>query len=127
MMKKIKNRKTHESGVAQSPGSKGALYEEYFKGFSKQSTEDRFSGLRLAKLNTELRAKYTISKAVNGMIVLEIDPSSPAGGKCIKVGDVIVEVAQQPVTSIDDVRRGVDKIKQTGHFFFQAEDGIRDA
>ncbi len=66
-------------------------------------------GLVLAPLTDELREKHSIGKDVKGVIVLEVDPASPAAEKGVKVGDVIVEVAQEAVSSIDDIAKGVDK------------------
>jgi serine protease Do len=82
-------------------------------------------GLVLAPLTDELRTKHNIASAVNGLIVLEIDPSSPVAEKGIRVGDVIVEVAQEAVTSIDDITRGVDKVRKAGRkaVLLRVEDG----
>jgi len=71
-------------------------------------------GLVLAPLTDELRAKHGIDKGVNGVLVLEVDPASPAAEKGVKTGDVIVELAQEPVRSLEDVSKGVDKVKKAG-------------
>jgi serine protease Do len=70
--------------------------------------------LVLAPLTDELREKNGLGKDVKGVIVLEVDPASPAAEKGIKTGDVIVEVAQDTVTSVDDVSKGIDKVKKAG-------------
>ncbi len=44
----------------------------------------------------------------------EVDPQSPAAQKAIKPGDVIVEAAQDAVTSPDDVAKSIDKIRKSG-------------
>jgi serine protease Do len=82
-------------------------------------------GLVLAPLNDELRAKHNIPSSVHGVIVLEIDAASPAAEKGVKVGDVIVEVAQEAVSSIDDIARGLDKVKKAGRgaVLLRVEDG----
>jgi serine protease Do len=82
-------------------------------------------GVVLAPLNDELRAKHKIASSVNGVIVVEIDAASPAAEKGIKVGDVIVEVAQEAVSSIDDIARGLDKVKKAGRkaVLLRVEDG----
>ena len=54
----------------------------------------------LAPLNDELRTKHGIGKDMKGVIVLEVDPASPAAERGVKVGDVMVEVAQEAVTSL---------------------------
>jgi serine protease Do len=71
-------------------------------------------GLVLAPLTEELRTKHQLNKDTKGVIVLEVDPASPAAEKGVKVGDVIVEAAQDAVTSIDDINKSVDKVKKAG-------------
>ena len=85
-------------------------------------------GLVLAPLNDELRAKHSIGKDVKGVIVLEVDPASPAAEKGVKVGDVIVEVAQEAVSSLDDIAKSVDKVKKAGRkaVLLRLEDGKGD-
>jgi serine protease Do len=85
-------------------------------------------GLVLAPLTDELREKHSIGKDVKGVIVLEVDPASPAAEKGVKVGDVIVEVAQEAVSSLDDIAKSVDKVKKTGRkaVLLRLEDGKGD-
>ena len=85
-------------------------------------------GLVLAPLNDELREKHSIGKDVKGVIVLEVDPASPAAEKGVKVGDVIVEVAQEAVSSLDDIAKSVDKVKKAGRkaVLLRVEDGKGD-
>ena len=85
-------------------------------------------GLVLAPLTDELRTKHNIGKDMKGVIVLEVDPASPAAEKGVKVGDVIVEVAQEAVTSLDDIAKSVDKVKKAGRkaVLLRLEDGKGD-
>ena len=85
-------------------------------------------GLVLAPLNDELRTKHNIGKDMKGVIVLEVDPASPAAERGVKVGDVIVEVAQEAVTSLDDISKSVDKVKKAGRkaVLLRLEDGKGD-
>ena len=71
-------------------------------------------GLVLAPLTDELREKNGLGKEVKGVIVLEVDPASAAAEKGVKPGDVIVEVAQDAVNSVDDITKGIDKVKKAG-------------
>jgi serine protease Do len=82
-------------------------------------------GLVLAPLDDELRAKHNIGKDVKGVIVLQVDPASPAAAKGVKVGNVIVEVAQEAVTSLDDIAKSVDKVRKAGRkqVLLRLEDG----
>jgi serine protease Do len=82
-------------------------------------------GLTLAPINDELRTKHNIGKDLKGVVVVEVDPASPAAERGIKVGDVIVEVAQDAVTTLDDIAKSVDKVKKAGRkaVLLRLEDG----
>ena len=71
-------------------------------------------GLKLTDLTDELRTKYGIDKKVQGVVVVEVDPASPAVQKNIKVGDVIVEVTQEPVTSTELILKKADETRKAG-------------
>jgi serine protease Do len=85
-------------------------------------------GLVLGPLTDDLRTKHGIDKNVKGVMVLEVDPDSPSAQKGVKAGDVIVEVAQEPVASIDDISKSVDKVRQAGRnaVLLRLEDGKGD-
>jgi serine protease Do len=95
---------------------------------SEKSAERTLIGVKLAALNDELRRKYGLDGKVNGVVVLEVDPASPAAQKGVKAGDVIVEVGQDPVTSIDEVAKTIDKVKKAGRkaVLLRLEDGKGD-
>jgi len=76
--------------------------------------EKALIGLKLTPLTDELRQKYGIDKKVKGVVITEIDSASPAAQKGIKVGDVIVEAAQEQVATVDDVAKGIDKVRKAG-------------
>jgi serine protease Do len=71
-------------------------------------------GLKLTPLTDELRQKYSIDAKVKGVVVTEVDPASPAANKNIKVGDVIVEAAQDQIESVDDLTKAVEKVRKSG-------------
>jgi serine protease Do len=71
-------------------------------------------GLVLAPLTDELRAKHGLGAGVQGVVVIEVDPASPAAARNVKVGDVIVEVAQEAVSSIEDVAKGIERVRTAG-------------
>ncbi len=85
-------------------------------------------GLKLAPLTDELRQKHGLDKKVKGVLVTEIDPQSPAALKGVKAGDVIVEAAQDQVSSIDDVVKSIDKVRKSGRktVLLRVEDGKGD-
>ncbi len=71
-------------------------------------------GLKLSPLDDALRKQYGIDGKVKGILVTEADPTSAAGQKGVKAGDVIVEVAQDPANSLDDIVKSIDKVKKAG-------------
>ena len=56
-------------------------------------------GVSLSPLTPELRTRYRIGAGVQGVVITDVDPDGPAAEKNILPGDVIVEVAQQKVTT----------------------------
>jgi serine protease Do len=68
-------------------------------------------GLTLQPLTDELRAKHGLGAQVKGAIVSEVDPKSPAAAN-IKPGDVIVQAANEPVSSPQDIANSVESVKK---------------
>jgi serine protease Do len=72
-------------------------------------TETSALGLSLSPLTADLRNRYQIPGAVRGVLVTKVDPAGPAAEKGLAPGDVIVEVAQEPVAQPKDVTMKVAK------------------
>ncbi len=72
-------------------------------------------GMTLAPLSPESRRRFRLDGKLDGVVVTEVDADSPAGQKNIRAGDVITEVAQQKVTSPDDVSARLDAERKAGH------------
>ena len=108
---------TPKAGTKRSRG-KDRLGKGNGKGKNKESStlggRSALIGLVLAPLTDDLRTKHKLGKDIKGVLVLEVDPDSPAKQKGVKPGDVIVEVAEDAVGSIDDVNKSVDKVKKAG-------------
>lgn len=71
-------------------------------------------GLDLATLSKDLRGKYKIKDSVKGVIITGVDGTSDAAEKRLSAGDVIVEVAQEAVSSAADIKKRVDQLKKDG-------------
>ncbi|MGY2990604.1 MULTISPECIES: Do family serine endopeptidase [Bradyrhizobium] len=71
-------------------------------------------GLDLAALSKDLRTKYKIKDSVKGVVVTGVDGNSDAAEKRLSAGDVIVEVAQEAVSSAADIKKRVDQLKKDG-------------
>ena len=71
-------------------------------------------GLDLAALNKDLRSRYKIKDSVKGVLITGVDGASDAADKRLSAGDVIVEVAQEAVSSAADIKKRVDQLKKDG-------------
>ena len=70
-------------------------------------------GMTVAEMSDALRERFKIGPDVNGVVITEIAPDSPAGTAAaenrIRTGDVIVEVAQAEVATPQAVADKVDE------------------
>jgi serine protease Do len=71
-------------------------------------------GLSIAPLTEELRQRFNIGKSVEGVVITEVKPNSPAAQKDVKAGEVIVEVTQEKVKQPQDVKTRVLAVQKSG-------------
>ncbi|MEZ5851146.1 MAG: Do family serine endopeptidase [Hyphomicrobiaceae bacterium] len=90
-----------------------------------KASQDQIPGLRISPITDELRAKYKIGARTSGIVIVEIDAASRAGKKGLKVGEVIVEAAQETVTSLEDLAKSIAKVRNGGRrqLLLRLEDG----
>jgi serine protease Do len=72
-------------------------------------------GMTLAPISGESRRRYRLDDKVQGVVVTDVDADSPAGQKNIRSGDVITEVAQEKVASVDEFTTKVEAERRAGH------------
>ena len=68
-------------------------------------------GVTVARLTDTLREKHGLQNAQKGVVVVKVAEGSPAAEKGIKVGDLILEVAQTEVNSPTDVQNKVKELR----------------
>lgn len=69
-------------------------------------------GMALKALDDDLRKQFSIEKSVEGVVVTEVEPGSPASEKGIVAGDVIVEIAQEFIATPADAAAKITSLKQ---------------
>jgi serine protease Do len=69
-------------------------------------------GVTVATITDELRARYELGEAVNGVVIVEVRDGGPAGAESLRAGDVIVEVGQEEVSSPPEVTAKVNHAQQ---------------
>jgi serine protease Do len=71
-------------------------------------------GLDLATLSKDLRGRYKIKDSVKGVLITGVEGASDAADKRLSAGDVIVEVAQEAVSSAADIKKRIEQLKKDG-------------
>ena len=71
-------------------------------------------GMALAPLSDARRSEFAIGDDVEGVVVTAVEEGSEAFEKGVRSGDVIVEVAQQPVSEPGAVAARVEEVRETG-------------
>lgn len=72
---------------------------------------DLWSGVTLRELDPAVRQQLSLPTEVNGVLVANVDPASPAASAGLRPGDVIQEVNRQPVRSTTEARNAVRSAK----------------
>jgi len=80
----------------------------------EKSVVKKTLGLDLSNLTNELRKRYKIKDNVKGVVITAVEDGSAASDKRLSAGDVIVEVAQEPVANAADVQKKIDQLKKDG-------------
>jgi serine protease Do len=71
-------------------------------------------GLSLANVTPELKDRFSLSGDVAGVVVTDVEANSPGAEKGMRVGDVIVEVAQDEVKNPAEIVSKIDEAKKAG-------------
>jgi serine protease Do len=69
-------------------------------------------GLQLRPLGDNDRAALGLPSDVNGVVVANVEPGSPAAEKGIRSGDVITRVNQKPVSSVGDAVAALNSARE---------------
>ena len=76
--------------------------------------EDAIDGVGLSELTDSLREEYGIDPAISGVIIMSVDETSSAYDNGLRQGDVITDVAQKPIGSVEEVEELVSSAKSEG-------------
>lgn len=71
-------------------------------------------GLTVKPLDSTLRNQYSIAPTIEGLVIIKVEPDSPAFDKDLNEGNVIVEINQQPVTEPEDLKSIIEKAQKNG-------------
>jgi len=71
-------------------------------------------GMTVAELNDDLRGRFEISSDVRGVIITEVEEGSAAEERGIQPGEVITEIAQEAVSTPEDVTQRIAALRNQG-------------
>jgi len=71
-------------------------------------------GLTLSELSEEAREGTKIPEDLNGLIISEVESGSAAQDKGIQPGEVVVEIGQEPVETLDAAEKQIAALKKEG-------------
>ncbi len=106
--------KTVKLGRLEDEEKQAALTTKQDAGPEEKSVAQKTLGLQLSSLTDSLRQRYKIKDQIKGVVITGVDQNSAAAEKRLSAGDVIVEVAQEPISSPDDLQKKVDQLKKDG-------------
>jgi len=85
------------------------------------------SGVRVDNINPENIQRYRLKDNARGVVVVSVDPESNASDQ-LKTGDVIEEVARQPITTVNEFNSAIARIgKKSVLLRVRNQSGVRFA
>ncbi|MCS7203066.1 MAG: DegQ family serine endoprotease [Thermodesulfovibrio sp.] len=81
------------------------------------AAESLLGGIYVEDLTNKLRSQYRIPNRINGVIVMSVDPNSPAYG-ILNKGDVIMEINNEKINSVRDFNRVANEVSEYAIVWF---------
>ncbi|MBB5073131.1 serine protease Do [Bartonella callosciuri] len=97
---------TDENTEEESDNEKGSV--------ASKSVTMQFMGMTLSQLTEDLRHRYLITDKLQGLVVTSVAQNSAADKKRIRLGEVIVEINQSSVTTVDEAKKRIHKLREAG-------------
>ena len=86
-------------------------------------------GLSLAELTTDLRERYKLEENAKGVVVTDVKSDSVSAEKGVRPGDLIVEVSQEEVTTVEAVAAQITAAREAGRksvlLLLEGQGGLR--
>jgi serine protease Do len=86
-------------------------------------------GLKVAPITQEMKDRFQLGDDQTGVVIVEVAPSTQATDRGLKPGDVIVEVQQTEVNSIDDIKKRIEAVRKENRksvlILVKNHDGLR--
>ena len=99
-----------EVTIAELPKKLGEAATEQESGDNQQES-NALSGLTVREITPELAKRFSIKEGDAGVIVVKIDPASKAFEAGIRPGDMVTQINQKDIATIEDYKKAVLKLK----------------
>jgi len=76
-----------------------------------EAFDNGLEGVTVRELSGRMRQQLAVGDGLEGVVVTEVERTSNAWHRGLREGDVIVEIARERVSSLDDYRRLIEKDK----------------
>lgn len=98
-----------ETAAGANPDAEDPVQEEE----AENQTADH-AGMVLGPLDDEARERTGVDAAIEGLVLLEVDPKSEAYAKGLREGDVFMQVNRVDLRSVEDMERVVAEAIESG-------------
>jgi serine protease Do len=107
--------KTFDVSLAEMPATAANQgTESEPEGAAQPEKATVFGGVAVTNITDDIRAALNLPKDVQGAVIADIDPDSPAAKAGLREGDVIQDVNKQPVRSAKDLVAISKKLRPNG-------------
>ena len=79
-----------------------------------EPSDSETMGMSLSVLTPEIASELGVPGDMQGLVLREVAPDSPAAEKGLAAGDIIVEAGQQPLASLSDLETQISNARDAG-------------
>lgn len=83
----------------------------------KAKARTNILGMALAEIDPQVRAEFNLPKTARGLLVVQVDADGEAAKQGVQPGDLILDVNQSAVNTVDEVNAALSAAKKGGHNF----------
>lgn len=89
----------------------GERPEAVEEGIESIISESAWRGVEVGPIDEQIRRQFNLSDGQGGVVIVGIEPGSPAEEAGLTIGDVIVSINRQPVGSLDEYKKVTGALK----------------